>query len=153
MGVDVNLHLNPEFDVSNVTDYLKHIGCTDVSVKSNYEIDPTYFNIFFTLNEEKRMMHFHHGLGIFNSHKISMGASGCAWEVIDQLAGAFGGIAVPNDCEDGNASVYTDCGSEFSKGSAIFILKWGLSKGIIHGSSVDDLIKAKEAFDKSMGRN
>jgi len=38
---------------------------------------------------------------------ISLGKSGCADLIIEEIVHRFSGIYIPNDCEDGNATVYT----------------------------------------------
>ena len=148
MGIDVNVHMNPEFDAKHVEDHLKSIGATDVELRLGISGEPTYFIIQFKYRDENRVLSFHVNDGIFKSHKLSVSAWGSAEEIMESIAQKFGGVFVPNDCEDGQATVYDQ--AQYNTNNALFVHKWALAKGYIDGSGESDIVEALKVFNEKI---
>jgi len=147
MGIDVDGHVNPEFNASHVQDHLISVGAENVEMEWPLDRTPDYFVIKFKYKGEQRLLHFHCNLGIFKSHKISLGAWGYAEEVIKGILEKFGGLFVPNDCSD-DAVIYDQ--AQYNTGNALFVHKWALAHGYIDDSRVEDIQKAGEIFEEKI---
>jgi len=148
MGIDVNVHMNPEFNAKHVVNHLEGVGAKEVELSWPLDFEPDYFTIAFTWGDEDRVLHFHCNLGIFKSHKLSVGAWGSAEEIMEGIVEKFGGVFVPNDCED-NAVIYDQ--AQYNTGNGLFVHKWALAHGYIEDSRVEDIVEARRIFKEKIG--
>jgi len=153
MGIDVKGHIDSKFEAEDVCDVLVSMGASGVKIEERNSTHTSFHQIYFSYSGQDRVMFFHYGFGLFGSNLISLGKSGCADLIIEEIVHRFSGIYIPNDCEDGNATVYTSEASMYSQGEGIFLFKWGIANGHIQDTSVESLIYAKKKFDEMIGRN
>jgi len=151
MGVDTKGHVNRSIEVEDIRDTLKSMGADKIDIKMG--TCSAHFIILFDHMDYQRMMHFHYGLGLFGSNIISLGADEQAETIIEEIVHRFGGVFIPNDCEDGNATVYDDSNAMLNNGDAKYILKWGIANGYIKGSTTYDVNVAQEKFDEWLRPN
>lgn len=153
MGVDAKIHLNSEFKLGHVVEYLKYTGAESVAVLAcDDRFD--HFTITFEIFGELRTLFFHNNLGIFGSHLASLGQWGHYEEILKPIVQAFGGIYIPNDCTEENIEVFEDRNagaSAYNDCNALFVHKWALARGLVDDSRAEDIAEAQEQFKKVHG--
>jgi hypothetical protein len=104
MGVDTILYVNGSTEIEDiVTILIKHLSCTDVEVRANTDVNPGYFNIFFTTSKDnKRMLHLwtNSQTPIGPAMYLSFGADKEGQDVLRTIAEILGGLFCPNDCAE-----------------------------------------------------
>lgn len=147
MSVRVKVHLNPEFGVEHVKDHLVSVGANDVKVELALKYTPEYCKITFEYKGQERCLNFHYRLGIFNSNLLTLNLWGSAEEIMEGIVEKFGGILIPNECEEGNATVYGS--ANYNTQDALFVHKWAIAHGHVTGSKLEDIIEAHKSFAKA----
>ena len=150
MSVSTNGHINPEFNLKHVIDFIKATPeCEFQNIK--YEID--YSIISFLYKEEQRTMFFHGGLGIFKSNLISLNKWGEGIEIIRDMCEAFGGIYIQDDCSNKNIELFESINTAnafYNEGNASYIHKWGIANRKIEDSTISDITDAESHFDEDL---
>lgn len=134
MGVDRRLFVSNRWDVRDVSDAIESLFNT--KVKYEPSTFPDYCRLNFKVGDEDRSMSvFHSERHGFSGLSLSLGASGCAEQVLRGLGERLGGFYNHEDCDDKWEGYSYTAGENLE-----FLLKDAIKTGASDGRDIDELI-------------
>ena len=150
MGIDVKVHMNPKFGLNDVVEHLKSQGCENIQVNQSTGYD--HFVVIFDHLGNRRMINYMNNLGLFGSPIMLIGKWGNIEDLMESIVQKFGGVFIPDDSTN-DSKIYTEGMTQYNEGDAVFVLKWALAKGLVSGSTVEDVVEAQKHFEARLKRS
>lgn len=150
MGVDAKLYLNSVWGLGEIKTVLeKHFEFENITIRSNHDFAPGYFNMTFNTPKNQIMFHVHLNSETPLGSATQISLNNESIKILTKIAEIFGGFLIPKDYEDKGEMFYGQLWRE--DGLQYFLIDSVLNNE--HDNTVSGLNNSIKRWEKEVGQN